>query len=239
MYMSSLGEGQPLTSAAAGAPGSSDTGRCTFHDARRCSWTTLGAIAAGHALLLAGLVMFDVIPLAAKPKHLSVQLVPVEIAPPPPPSAAPTPKQRAIETPVVAPPPIVQVPAPPPQVTVTPIAPPVQPVAVAVPSVVDAPSPAPPAPVAISRLSPLPGNPPLKYPAAARMKRHEGVVRLRILVAADGSVADIAIAQSSGFDSLDNAAVEVIRRWRFRAPTRDGVPQEGIGIFPASFKLAS
>jgi protein TonB len=94
-------------------------------------------------------------------------------------------------------------------------------------------------PVSMGKLSALPGNPPLKYPASARMRHQEGVVRLRILVATDGHVADIGIAQSSGFEILDKAALEVVRRWRFQPPTRDGQPVEGIGIFPAAFRLAA
>jgi protein TonB len=236
MYMSSFQDGQ--TMAVAGPPGPLPTEPCSFHERRRCSWPTLGLIALGHALLLAALVMFDVIPIGpAKPKPLEIRIVPIEIAPPPP-AAAPRPAHQAVvPTPIVAPPPIVTTPATPPVVAVT-SAPPAAPSPVAAPAAVAAPSPTP-GPVVMGRLAQMPGNPPLKYPSSARLRHQEGVVRLRILVASDGSVADIAIAQSSGFDVLDKAAVDVVRRWHFQPPTRDGVPVEGVGIFPAAFKLAA
>jgi periplasmic protein TonB len=237
MYMSSFSEGQPLALADAARGGEE---RCTFHDPRRCSWSTLAGIALAHVALIAALVLFDVIPIGpAKPEPLAVTMVPLEIAPPPPPSAAPPPpdQKQMVQPTIVAPPPIVQTPAPPTAVAVTAIVSPEPPAPAAVPAAVAAPSPTP-GPTAIETLSPLPGNPPLKYPASARRLHQQGIVRLRILIATDGSVTDIAIAQSSGFDSLDKAAIDVVRRWRFRPAKRDGVAVEGIGIFPASFKLA-
>lgn len=164
-------------------------------------------------------------------KRLSVEVVPVDIAPPP------APPKKLVETPIVAPTPVIQTVAPPPPIVAAPIAPPAPAAPVA--------APAPPSPmiadkggpVSIGRLSPMPGNPPLKYPTSSRMKHEEGVVRLRIVVGTSGSIEDISIAQSSGFDSLDKAAMEVVRRWRFFPPTRDGQPVTGVGIFPASFKL--
>ena len=144
---------------------------------------------------------------------------------------------RRTESVYCTPPPIVQTPVlEQTVVTVPDPAPPAPPVvkAVAVAETAQVGS----APVAIGRLSVAPGNPPLKYPIPARMRHEQGVVRLLILVDVDGRVADISLAQSSGFDALDKAAIETVRRWRFVAPTRDGIPVQGIGIFPATFKLA-
>lgn len=50
------------------------------------------------------------------------------------------------------------------------------------------------------------------YPRSAQIAREEGVVRVRFVVAADGSVLDWRIVDSSGFDSLDHAAEAMIER---------------------------
>lgn len=50
------------------------------------------------------------------------------------------------------------------------------------------------------------------YPRSAQIAREEGVVRVRFIVAADGSVLDWRVVDSSGFDSLDRAAEAMIER---------------------------
>lgn len=204
----------------------------------RPNWIVLGLIALAHIAVLALVIEFDVIQVRHKPLPLVLHIVPVEIAPPPLRAQPPRPRPETSAAPIVAPPPVVATPTPPPPVVVT-AEPPFQPaVAPAPPSPPARPAMAPTGPVEIGRLSPVPGNPPFKYPVSARMKHQEGVVRLRILVGTDGRVEEVSLAQSSGFDSLDKSAMDAIRRWRFVPPTRDGVAVEGIGIFPATFTLA-
>jgi periplasmic protein TonB len=246
MYMSSFSDGQRAAALAAGTMLDAERIQpCTFHDPRRCSWSTLGLIALGHLVLLAALVLFDVVPIPGKPKPISLEIIPLEITPLPPAAPPPPSQKQVVQAPIVAPPPIVRTDTPPPAVTISPVPQPSPPVPAApttVPAAAAAPIAAPvveTGPVSLGKLSALPGNPPLKYPPSARMRHQEGVVRLRILVSTDGHVADIAIAQSSGFEVLDKAALEVVRRWRFQPPTRDGQPVEGIGIFPAAFRLAA
>lgn len=65
------------------------------------------------------------------------------------------------------------------------------------------------------------GNPQADYPAAALRRRLEGTVLLEVRVDAQGHPAQIAIANSSGADLLDEAAVAAVRRWRF-VPARLG-----------------
>ena len=70
-------------------------------------------------------------------------------------------------------------------------------------------------------------NPGPSYPIEARRRAEQGTVLLRIEVGADGSVEHVEVAQSSGFDSLDQSAMETVRtRWRFVAAQRDGVAVE-------------
>ncbi len=62
------------------------------------------------------------------------------------------------------------------------------------------------------------------YPKAAVAQHAQGVVKLAFTVAIDGSVQDMAIAQSSGSDILDQAALECARAWIYKPATHDGQP---------------
>ena len=77
------------------------------------------------------------------------------------------------------------------------------------------------------------------YPARSRRRAEQGTVTLHILIAADGSVERIEIADSSGFDDLDRAALETVRaRWRFVPARRgDGHPMESWVLVPIRFAL--
>lgn len=50
-----------------------------------------------------------------------------------------------------------------------------------------------------------------RYPSAARLNGWEGKVVLRVVIRADGHLADVRIQKSSGYDELDRAALEAIR----------------------------
>jgi protein TonB len=64
-------------------------------------------------------------------------------------------------------------------------------------------------------------------------------VTLRVMVAADGSVKQIKIAESSGFDDLDESALKTVRtRWRFVPAHRgDGRPVASWVLVPIRFAL--
>jgi len=81
-------------------------------------------------------------------------------------------------------------------------------------------------------------NPAPDYPVEARRRAEHGTVVLRIKVAADGAVAMVEVAQSSGFDLLDDAALDAVRRgWRFVPARRDGVALESWVEVPIRFAL--
>jgi protein TonB len=81
-------------------------------------------------------------------------------------------------------------------------------------------------------------NPPPTYPAIARRREQQGTVTLRVLVRADGSVSRAEIAESSGFDRLDEAALDTVRsRWRFVAARHDGFAVESWVLVPIRFAL--
>jgi protein TonB len=49
----------------------------------------------------------------------------------------------------------------------------------------------------------------------------QGKVMLRVLVNSNGTTDKVEIRSSSGFDRLDDAALDAVRRWRF-VPARQG-----------------
>lgn len=57
------------------------------------------------------------------------------------------------------------------------------------------------------------------YPATSRRLGEEGTVRLRVLVDERGRAKDVDVMNSSGFDRLDQAAIDAVQRWRFVAAT--------------------
>jgi protein TonB len=64
-------------------------------------------------------------------------------------------------------------------------------------------------------------NPKPPYPALSRRIGEEGRVVLRVQVAASGLPTDVALHSPSGFERLDRAALDTVRRWKF-VPARRG-----------------
>jgi len=62
-------------------------------------------------------------------------------------------------------------------------------------------------------------------------------VVLRVHVGTDGEPEGIDLVTGSGSRSLDRAAVEAVRRWRFEPAMRDGRPVEGFVQVPITFDL--
>ncbi len=66
-------------------------------------------------------------------------------------------------------------------------------------------------------------NMPPRYPADAARHRQGGIVTLLVHVNADGTAGLIEVINSSGVESLDEAAQEAVARWHFVAPEQNGV----------------
>ncbi len=64
-------------------------------------------------------------------------------------------------------------------------------------------------------------NPVPRYPSVSKRLREQGVVILRVHVEANGLPAEIQLHRSSGYATLDDAAIAGVRRWRF-VPARRG-----------------
>ncbi len=97
-------------------------------------------------------------------------------------------------------------------------------------------APAKPAPV-IRNATPLPGNSRPIYPRLARHRDYQGTVMVKVTVLASGRAADVSIVRSSGYDSLDQSALDAVKSWRFRPAMRgDAVMASTIEI-PVVFRL--
>ena len=103
--------------------------------------------------------------------------------------------------------------------------------------------PAPPSPPAPPRIE-LPSsnagylnNPKPTYPAISRRLGEQGKVVLRVFIDAEGSPQQIEIRQSSGYERLDQQALDAVRRWRFVPGKRNGVPEAMWNIVPINFVL--
>ena len=100
--------------------------------------------------------------------------------------------------------------------------------------------PSPPAPPRIELQSSSAGylnNPKPTYPAISRRLGEQGKVVLRVFIDAEGSPQQIEIRQSSGYERLDQQALDAVRRWRFVPGKRNGVPEAMWNIVPINFVL--
>jgi periplasmic protein TonB len=64
-------------------------------------------------------------------------------------------------------------------------------------------------------------NPAPVYPPIAKRLGEQGRVLLRVLVSPDGMAKEVSLHSSSGSESLDEAAIRAVRRWRF-VPAKQG-----------------
>jgi TonB family protein len=82
----------------------------------------------------------------------------------------------------------------------------------------------------ISRVEPT-------YPEDAQHQRIEGVVKLRAIIARDGSIQDI--DQTSGPPLLVAAAANAVRQWRYKPTSLDGQSVEATEAITITFRLQS
>lgn len=75
------------------------------------------------------------------------------------------------------------------------------------------------------------------YPLLSRRLRETGTVLLQVLVDADGRPSQVRLLRSSGFERLDLAAVDAMRRARFKPHLDNGVAQAVWAPAPIVFEL--
>lgn len=80
-------------------------------------------------------------------------------------------------------------------------------------------------------------NPPPAYPPISRRLGEEGHVVLKVLVNAAGEPESVALENGSGSDRLDQAALDVVKKWRFVPAKRNGQALSAYVLVPLKFSL--
>jgi protein TonB len=60
------------------------------------------------------------------------------------------------------------------------------------------------------------------YPALANRLGHQGTTTLGFTISADGGISNISVANSSGYDELDQAAVACAASWTYKPAMQNG-----------------
>lgn len=82
-------------------------------------------------------------------------------------------------------------------------------------------------------------EPVVRYPPLSRRMKEQGLVVVRVLIGADGRAAEVSVQRSSGYDRLDAAACEAVRRAEFRPYVVGGRAIAATALVPIEFSLAS
>lgn len=80
-------------------------------------------------------------------------------------------------------------------------------------------------------------NPAPAYPRISRRLGEQGEVLLRVLVDTQGKPRTVELKNSSGFERLDKAAIDVVQRWSFVPAKRGARTVEAWVIVPIVFNL--
>ena len=80
-------------------------------------------------------------------------------------------------------------------------------------------------------------NPHPRYPALSKRLGEQGTVVVRVRIEADGSASQAQVLTSSGFERLDQTALQTVLRWRYVPGKRDGVAEAMWFNIPINFVL--
>lgn len=73
----------------------------------------------------------------------------------------------------------------------------------------------------------------------AKRLGQQGLVKIRADIDRNGKVTDCVVARSSGFASLDDAALDAVKNTRFMPAMKNGKPVDSILLVPIRFRLTS
>jgi len=76
-----------------------------------------------------------------------------------------------------------------------------------------------------------------EYPSDALQAHEEGDVQLQVKLDATGAIEEIRVAHSSGSHSLDRAAIDAARSWRYRPARHNGEAVSGTAEVSVDFSL--
>lgn len=214
----------------------------------RMSHTTLVAVLLAHVGLVYGLTSYQQTSVPEEPEHvIQMSLVqqekPAQPEPVPPKPIPPKVVKKVVNTPppkVVELPPVAVAQAAESTRSVPVVEEPPKPVAVSE-SVVAAPALAPVA-------EPLPIEPPKfnadyldnpspVYPVVSRRMGEVGRVLLRVQVSEKGLPSRVLVKKTSGYERLDEAALDTVRNWKFVPAQQGGKPVEAWVVVPITFDL--
>lgn len=80
-------------------------------------------------------------------------------------------------------------------------------------------------------------NPKPSYPAQSRRMGEQGKVIVRVLIGVDGLVQKAEIRKSSGFERLDDSALNTVKNWRYVPGKRAGVVEAMWFSVPINYVL--
>lgn len=80
-------------------------------------------------------------------------------------------------------------------------------------------------------------NPPPSYPPLSKRLGEQGRVVVRARIEVNGSASQAEVQTSSGFERLDQAALQTVKRWRYLPGKRAGVPEAMWFNIPIEFVL--
>jgi protein TonB len=75
------------------------------------------------------------------------------------------------------------------------------------------------------------------YPRLALQKGWEGTARIRVELGRDGKVRTVALSQGSGYEVLDDRALEIVKRVRVPPVPPELIGREFSVDFPIAFKI--
>ena len=76
-----------------------------------------------------------------------------------------------------------------------------------------------------------------RYPASAKSRGEQGTVFLKVEILVNGRVGFAEVAESSGYKSLDDAALEAVKRWRFKPAMKGTKAVICLAQIPVRFEL--
>jgi periplasmic protein TonB len=82
-------------------------------------------------------------------------------------------------------------------------------------------------------------NPAPPYPPISKRLKEQGRVLLRVFVSIEGDAERVELRQSSGFERLDQVAMDTVKRWKFVPGKRDGTLEAMWVTVPIVFELTS
>lgn len=80
-------------------------------------------------------------------------------------------------------------------------------------------------------------NPKPVYPNISKRRGEQGMVLVSVLIGIDGTAQDAKVKTSSGFELLDQAALNTVKNWRYVPGKRGGLPEAMWFNVPINFVL--